>query len=212
GIDELRANSNQGNTNVNVNFNLEKDMNVAVQDVRDKIGPIVNQFGRDASAPVIQKADPDSGSVLTIAIYGDRDFKELSEIVDEQIKQVLETTSGVAEIEFSGERRRQIQILLNADRLYAYGVTVDQVRNAIQRQNVEIPGGTFISGPNQIALRTLGRLSNVPDFNRIILSQKNGSVVTVGDVARVVDMVREPNSIARVDGKNSVALSIRKQT
>ena len=97
GIDELRANSNQGNTNVNINFMLEKDMDVAVQDVRDKIGPIVNQFGRDASAPVIQKSDPDSGAVLTIAIYGDRDFKELSEIVDEQIKQVLETTSGVAE-------------------------------------------------------------------------------------------------------------------
>ena len=212
GIDELRANSNQGNTNVNVNFILEKDMDVAVQDVRDKIGPIVNQFGRDATAPVIQKSDPDSGSILTVAIYGDRDPKELSEIVDEQIKQVLETTSGVAEVQFSGERRRQIQILLNADRGYAYGLTVDQVRNAIQRQNVEIPGGTFISGSSQIALRTLGRIANVPDFSRVILSQKNGSVVMLGDVARVVDTVEEPNSIARVDGKNSVALGIRKQT
>src|SRR6187401_1082777 len=212
GIDELRANSNQGNTNVNVNFILEKDMDVAVQDVRDKIGPIVNQFGRDATAPVIQKSDPDSGSILTLAVYGDRDPKELSEIVDEQIKQVLETTSGVAEVQFSGERRRQIQILLNADRGYAYGLTVDQVRNAIQRQNVEIPGGTFISGPSQIALRTLGRITNVPDFSRVILSQKNGSVVMLGDVARVVDTVEEPNSIARVDGKNSVALGIRKQT
>jgi len=212
GIDELRANSNQGNTNVNVNFVLEKNMDVAVQDVRDKIGPIVNQFGRDATAPVIQKSDPDSGSVLTLAIYGDRDPKELSEIVDEQIKQVLETTSGVAEVQFSGERRRQIQILLNADRGYAYGLTVDQVRTAIQRQNVEIPGGTFISGSSQIALRTLGRITNVPDFSRVILSQKNGSVVTLGDVARVVDTVEEPNSIARVDGKNSVALGIRKQT
>jgi len=212
GIDELRANSNQGNTNVNVTFTLEKDMDVAVQDVRDKIGPMVNQFGRDATAPVIQKSDPDSGSVLTIAIYGDRDPKELSEIVDEQIKQVLETSAGVAEVQFSGERRRQIQILVNADRLYAYGITVDQLRNAIQRQNVEIPGGTFISGSSQIALRTLGRLSNVTDFNRIVLSQKNGSVVTLGDVARIVDTVQEPNSIAKVDGQTSVALSIRKQT
>ena len=212
GIDELRGNSNQGNTNVNITFKLEKDMDVAVQDVRDKIGPITNQFGRDATAPVIQKSDPDSGSVLTIAIYGERDFKELSELVDENIKQILETTSGVAEVEFSGERRRQIQILLNADRLYAYGITVDQVRNAVQRQNVEIPGGTFISGPSQIALRTLGRFSNVADFSRVILSQRNGSVVMLGDVARVVDTVREPNSIARVDGKNSVALGIRKQT
>jgi HAE1 family hydrophobic/amphiphilic exporter-1 len=212
GIDELRANSNQGNTNVNIGFKLEKSLDVAIQDVRDKIGPIANQFGRDATPPVIQKSDSDSGSVLTIAFYGDRDFKELSEIVDEQIKQVLETTSGVAEIQFTGERRRQIQILLNADRLYAYGLTVDQVRNAIQRQNVEIPGGTFISGPSQIALRTLGRLTNVSDFNRIILSQRAGSVITLGDVARVVDTVQEPNSIARVDGKNSVALTIRKQT
>lgn len=212
GIDELRSNSNQGNANTNINFNLEKDMDVAVQDVRDKIGPIVNRFGRDASAPTIQKSDPDSGAVVTIAVYGNRDPKELSEIVDKQIKQVLETTSGVAEIQFSGERRRQIQILLNADRLYAYGLSVDQVRNAIQRQNVEIPGGTFISGSSEIALRTLGRLINVTDFNRIILSQKNGSVVMLSDVARVVDAIEEPRSIARVDGQNSVALSIRKQT
>jgi len=212
GIDELRSNSNQGNANTNINFKLEKDMDVAVQDVRDKIGPIVNRFGRDAGPPVIQKADPDSGAILTIAMYGERDPKELSEIVDKQIKQVLETTSGVAEVQFSGERRRQIQILLNADRLYAYGLTVDQVRNAIQRQNVEIPGGTFIAGSSEIALRTLGRLINVQDFNRIIISQKNGSVVMLSDVARVVDSVEEPRSIARVDGQNSVALSIRKQT
>jgi HAE1 family hydrophobic/amphiphilic exporter-1 len=212
GIDELRSNSNQGNANINITFNLEKDMDVAVQDVRDKIGPIVNQFGRDATAPTIQKSDPDSGAVLTIAVYGNRDTKELSEIVDKQIKQVLETTSGVAEVSFSGERRRQIQILLNADRLYAYGLTVDQVRNAIQRQNVEIPGGTFISGSSEIALRTLGRLINVDDFNRIIISQRNGSVVMLSDVARVVDSVEEPRSIARVDGQPSVALSIRKQS
>jgi HAE1 family hydrophobic/amphiphilic exporter-1 len=212
GIDELRSNSNQGNANTNITFKLEKDMDVAVQDVRDKIGPMVNRFGRDASTPVIQKSDPDSGSVLTIAIYGDRDPKELSEIVEKRIKEVIETTSGVAEVSFSGDRRRQIQILLNADRLYAYGLTVDQVRNAIQRQNVEIPGGTFIAGSSEIALRTLGRLTNVTDFDRIILSQRNGSVVTLSDVARVQDAVEEPRSIARVDGQNSVALSIRKQS
>ena len=212
GIDELRTNSNQGNSQNNITFNLEKDIDVAVQDVRDKIGPIVNRFGRDASAPVIQKSDSDSPSVLTIAVYGSRDFKELSEIVDRQIKQVIETTSGVAEVQFSGDRRRQIQILLNADRLNAYGLTVDQVRSSIQRQNVEIPGGTFIAGSSEIALRTLGRLQNLSDFNRVIISQRNGSVVTLGDVARISDTVEEPRSIARVDGQPSVALQIRKQT
>jgi len=212
GIEELRTNSNQGNGNANITFKLEKDINVAVQDVRDKIGPIVNQFGRDASAPTIQKSDPDAGAILTIAVFGTRDFKELSEIVDKQIKQVLETTPGVSQISFSGDRRRQIQILLNADRMVAYGITPDQVRAAIQRQNVEIPGGTFVSGPSEIALRTLGRLTNVTDFNQIILSQRNGSVVLLSDVARVSDSVEEPRSFARVDGQPSVALNISKQS
>jgi hydrophobic/amphiphilic exporter-1 (mainly G- bacteria), HAE1 family len=212
GIEELRTNSNQGNGNANITFKLEKDINVAVQDVRDKIGPIVNQFGRDATPPTIQKSDPDAGAILTIAVFGTRDFKELSEIVDKQIKQVLETTPGVSQISFSGDRRRQIQILLNADRMVAYGITPDQVRSAIQRQNVEIPGGTFVSGPSEIALRTLGRLTNVTDFNQVILSQRNGSVVLLSDVARVSDSVEEPRSFARVDGQPSVALNISKQS
>jgi hydrophobic/amphiphilic exporter-1 (mainly G- bacteria), HAE1 family len=212
GIDELRTTSNQGNSNTTITFNLEKDIDVAVQDVRDKVGQIVGRFPNNASQPQIQKQDPDSGAILTLAMSGNRDPKELTDIVDKNIKQVLETVSGVAEVQFSGDRRRQVNLLLNGDKLFAYGITVDQVRQAIQRQNVEIPGGTFTSGPSDIALRTMGRLDNVSDFNRIILSQRNGSVVTFGDVGRVDDTVQEIRSIARVDGVNSVSLGIRKQT
>jgi len=212
GIDELRTNANQGNGNANITFDLEKNIDVAVQDVRDKVAPLAQRFGQDATPAIVQKNNPDNGSILNLAVYGQRDFKELSELVDKKIKQVLETTNGVSEVQFSGERRRQIQLLLNADRLNAYGLTVDQVRQAIQRQNVEIPGGTFISGPSEIALRTMGRLQTVTDFNRIILSQKNGQVVTFGDIGRVNDSVEEPRSLARVDGQPSVALQIMKQT
>jgi HAE1 family hydrophobic/amphiphilic exporter-1 len=212
GIDELRTTSNQGNSNTNITFNLEKPIDVAVQDVRDKIGPIVGKFPNNAGPPIIQKSDPDSSPILTLAMYGSRDPKELTDIVDRTIKQVLETTDGVASIGFSGDRRRQIQLLLNSDRLNAYGITVDQVRSAVQKQNVEIPGGTFISGPSEIALRTMGRLDNVDDFNRIILSQKNGSTVKFSDVGRVVDTVEEIRSVARVDGETAVTLSIQKQT
>jgi len=140
GIDELRTNANQGNGNANITFNLEKDLDVAVQDVRDKVAPLVQRFGRDATAPVVQKQNPDNGSILNLAVYGDRDFKELSELVDKKIKQVLETTNGVSEVQFSGERRRQIQLLLNGDRLSAYGLTVDQVQaNRVLPENVEDP-------------------------------------------------------------------------
>ena len=212
GIDELRTTSNQGNSNTNITFTLEKPIDVAVQDVRDKIGPIVNKFPNNAGPPVIQKNDPDSSPILTLAMYGSRDPKELTDIVDQKIKQVIETIDGVASVQFNGDRRRQIQLLLNADRLNAYGISVDQLRQAVQRQNVEIPGGTFISGPSEIALRTMGRLENVDDFNRIILSQRNGSAVTFKDVGRVVDTVEEVRNVTRVDGQTAVSLSIVKQT
>ena len=120
GIDELRTTSNQGNSNTNITFTLEKPIDVAVQDVRDKIGPIVNKFPNNAGPPVIQKNDPDSSPILTLAMYGSRDPKELTDIVDQKIKQVIETINGVASVQFNGDRRRQIQLLLNADRLNAY--------------------------------------------------------------------------------------------
>ena len=212
GIDELRTTSNQGGSNTNITFTLEKPIDVAVQDVRDKIGPIVGRFPNNAGPPVIQKNDPDSSPILTLAMYGSRDPKELTDLVDQKIKQVIETINGVASVQFNGDRRRQIQLLLNADRLNAYGITVDQLRQAVERQNVEIPGGTFISGPSEIALRTMGRLENVDDFNRIILSQRNGSTVTFKDVGRVLDTVEEVRNVTRVDGQTAVSLSIVKQT
>jgi HAE1 family hydrophobic/amphiphilic exporter-1 len=210
GIDELRTNSNQGNMQAYITFNLERDMDSAIQDVRDKVSQIQGRFPRDTQAPRVTKFDPDSQPILALAISGDRDPKELTEIVDRRIKQVLETVTDVGGIEFNGGRRRQIQLLLDGDRLTAYGLTADQVRNSIERQNVEIPGGNFIAGPAEIALRTMGRLTDVSDFSRIILSQQNGSVITFGDVGRVYDTVQEVRQIARVDGQNSVSLEIRK--
>ncbi len=212
GVDELRASSDQGFSRVFVTFVLEKDIETAVQDVRDKVATIVNKFPRDTLPPVIQKMDPDAAPILTIAISGQRSPTELTEIVDKKIKQVLETVKDVGDVTFTGERRREIQLLLNADRLNAYGLTVDQVRAAVERQNVEIPGGSFISGPAEIALRTMGRILNVRDFNRIILAYRDGSTITFGDVGRVVDTFEEPRSIARQDGKTAISLMIRKQS
>src|SRR5438552_8273776 len=176
GIDELRTTSNQGNMQAQITFNLERNMDSAIQDVRDKMSQTQQRFPRDTQPANVTKYDPDSQPILTLAISGARDPKELTEIVDNKIKQVLETVNNVGGIEFNGGRRRQIQLLLDGARLTAYGLTADQVRNAIERQNVEIPGGNFIAGPSEIALRTMGRLTNVTDFSKVILSQQNGSV------------------------------------
>jgi hydrophobic/amphiphilic exporter-1 (mainly G- bacteria), HAE1 family len=212
GIDELRSSSQQGGSRVIITFVLERDIEAAVQDVRDKVATITNKFPNDTLPPVIQKIDPDSNPILTIAISGDRSQKEISEIVDKRIKQNLETVKDVGDVSFSGDRHREVQLLLNKDRLNAYGLTIEQVRSAVQRQNVEIPGGSFIAGPSEIALRTMGRIQNVDDFNKIIISYRNGSVVRFSDIGRVLDTVEEPRSVSRLNGRQAVSLMIRKQS
>jgi hydrophobic/amphiphilic exporter-1 (mainly G- bacteria), HAE1 family len=212
GIDELRASSDQGSSRVMISFVLERDIEAATQDVRDKVATVVRRFPRDTFPPTITKVDPDANPIITLVISGERAQQELTEIVDKQIKQNLETVLNVGEVMFMGDRRREIQLLLNADRMNAYGLNVDQVRAAVQRQNVEVPGGTFISGPSEIALRTMGRIKNVADLNRIILAYREGSVVTFGDIGRVVDTYEEPRSLARLDGRPCVSLMIRKQS
>ncbi|PYV08509.1 MAG: AcrB/AcrD/AcrF family protein, partial [Acidobacteria bacterium] len=212
GVDELRAYSSQGFSMCFVTFILERDIEMAVQDVRDKVATIVAKFPRDTFPPVIQKTDPDAAPILTIVVSGERSPKEITEISDKKIKQVLETVKDVGDVSFIGERRREIQLLLNADRLNAYGLTVDAVREAVQRQNVEVPGGSFIAGPSEIELRTMGRIKEVRDFNRIILAYRDGSVITFGDIGRVIDTIEEPRSLARLDGRAAISLLIRKQS
>ncbi len=212
GIDELNSSSQQNGSMVRINFVLEREIESAVQDVRDKVATIVNQFPMATLAPVIQKMDPDANPILTVAISGDRSQKEISQIVDKQIKQVLETVEDVGEVAFTGDRHREIQLLLDKDRMNAYGLTVDQVRSAVQRQNVEIPGGSFLAGPKEIALRTMGRIRDVDDFNKIIIAYNGGSVITFRDIGRVLDTVEEPRSVARLDGRQAVSLMVRKQS
>ncbi len=212
GIDELRASSDQGTSRVTITFTLERDIEAAVQDVRDKLAGIVGQFPRDTKPLQIQKTDPDAASVMSVSVNGPRSPKELTEIVEKQLKDNLETLPGVGAISLNGSRKREIQLLLNQDRLDAYGLTADAVRNAVTRQNVEIPGGSFVSGPAEIDLRTMGRIKNVDDFNKIVLAYQNGSVITFGDVGRVVDGVQEIRNATRINGEAGVSTQIVKQS
>jgi HAE1 family hydrophobic/amphiphilic exporter-1 len=210
GIDELRCSSNQGNGNCTITFTLEREIEAATQDVRDKVATV--RFPRDTTPPVVSKFDPDQAPILTLVVVSNRSPKEITEIADKQIKEVLETVQDVGEVSLQGDRRREIRILLDPNRLNAYGLTVQQVASAVERQNTEIPGGTFIAGPSEISMRTMGRLRTVGEFDQIVLAYREGSVIRVGDVARVTDSIEEARSQTRLDGENAVSLSIRKQT
>lgn len=219
GIDELRCSSSLGSARCTITFVLEREIEAATQDVRDKVAGV--HFPRDTEPPVVNKMDPDSAPVLTIVVFANRSPKELTQIADKQIKQVLETVQDVGEVSLMGDRRREIRVLLDPTRLTAYGLTTAQVFSAVSRQNIETPGGSFIAGPSEISMRTMGRLRDVKDFERIVLSYNAGSVTTVGDVARVTDSNEEVRSQTRLwessmgkgaPGENAISLSIRKQS
>ena len=219
GIDELRCSSSQGYARCTISFVLEREIEAATQDVRDKVAAI--HFPRDTEPPIVNKMDPDAAPVLTLVVFAPRSPKELTLIADKQIKQVLETVQDVGEVGLSGDRRREITVRLDPTRLTAYGLTTAEVFRAVSQQNIETPGGSFIAGPAEIAMRTLGRLRDVRDFDDIVLSYDAGSVVRLSDVARVTDSNEEVRSQTRLwessmgkdaPGVNAISLSIRKQS
>ncbi len=210
GIDELRCSSNQGNGNCTITFVLERDIEAATQDVRDKVATV--RFPRDTEPPVVSKIDPDAAPILTLVVFSGRSPKEITQIADTQIKQVLETVQDVGEVALFGDRRREVRVLLDPNRVNAYGLTVAQIASAVDRQNTEIPGGSFIAGPSEFSMRTMGRLRDVGEFKKIVLASQNGSVITLGDVAKVTDSNEEVRSQTRLDGENAISMSIRKQS
>ncbi len=212
GMDELRSVSQEGVSLTVATFKLERNVESAAQDVRDKIARIQNRFPFGTDPPIIEKADPDATPVMALTVSGNRSLREITEIARKQIKEPLEGLSGVGSIDVVGGRRREIQIYVDPNRMYAYGLTIDKVRQALQVQNVEIPGGR-VQQPNQeLVLRTMGRVEQVEDFNNVIIQYVNNAPLRVSNIGRVEDGVVEPRNISRYNGRNAVTLLVRKQS
>ena len=212
GIDEMRSNTLEGVSRIIIEFKLERDLDAAVQDVRDKIGTVLDQLPDGTKPPLVQKFDLDAVPVVTITLTGYQSLKELTELARRRLKEPLESVDGVGSIDIVGGQEREVHIDVDADKLHATGVTIQQVGAALSRQNVEYPGGRMKQGMSEEMLRTLGRITEVPDFGKIIVSEVDGRPVTVGDVAAVEDSVKEPRSLSRWDNKNAVSLIVRKQS
>jgi HAE1 family hydrophobic/amphiphilic exporter-1 len=211
GIEELRSTSAEGISQVFVQFSLDKDPEVGAQEIRDQINKVLNQLPRDATQPIIEKVATDASPILSIVVAADRDLREITKTVDDQIKKNIESVLGVGQVRFVGDRTRQVQLWLDGEKLYSYNLNVEQIRQAVQTQNVEIPGGRVDQGNREVSLRTMGRVERPDDFNRIIVANRNGSPVRFSDIGYVVDGVEEPRSLARLDGQSAVVLEVRKQ-
>jgi HAE1 family hydrophobic/amphiphilic exporter-1 len=211
GIDDLNSTSAEGISIITIGFVLEKDPEVAAQEVRDKISTVLNQLPEDADPPIVEKIATDAAPVLNIVVAANRDLREITKISDDQLKKNIESLNGVGQVRFVGERKRQIQVVLDGEKLYSYNLNVEQIRALLAAQNIEIPGGRIEQGARELSLRTMGRVERPADFGRIIVGNLNGAPIRVADVAKVIDGYEEPRSLARLDGEPAVVLQVRKQ-
>ncbi|MCL4813620.1 MAG: efflux RND transporter permease subunit [Vicinamibacteraceae bacterium] len=212
GIDELRSISSEGLSQVIVSFVLEKDADVAAQEVRDKVNTVLRDLPDGIEQPIVQKFDPDASPILTLAVTSDRSVRDITEFADKTLRRSLENVSGVGQVLVFGGRERQVNVWLDAMRLRAYNITVTDVQRALQAQNAEIPGGRVEQGQQTLTLRTLGKVQSVEGFGQIVVKERDGHVVRLGDVAVVEDGMAQAESLANLDGMPTVALAIRKQS
>jgi multidrug efflux pump subunit AcrB len=212
GIDELRSTTKEGISQVVVQFVLEKQRDVATQEVRDKVSTILSQLPVGTDAPIIDKVDLNAMPVMQVAVAGPRPMQELTEITRKKIKENLESVAGVGNVVIVGGRQRAINIYIDTDKLTSCNLAIEDVRQALARQNLELPGGRVDQGARELVLRTMGRVENTAGFLDLIVANQGGYPVRIRDIGRVEDSFEEPRSLARLNGRNAVSLIIQKQS
>jgi HAE1 family hydrophobic/amphiphilic exporter-1 len=211
GIDEISARINEGRGNITVRFVLERDLNDAVNDVREKVAGAIRSVPPELLPPVITKVDPDADPVMSIMVSSDAmSLRTLTELADKQITRTVQTVNGVGQVTMAGARAREVHIVVDIQKLNSYGLSLTQVRDAVVAENVEIPGGAVEQGKGQLLLRTLGRIDATADFNSIVVATKNGTPIRVSDVGYAEDTSERPTSSVWLADKPAVQLDIRR--
>src|SRR5262245_30188540 len=212
GINELRSICGPGVVIVIVTFNLNRQIDVAAQDVRDKVAIAVRNMPREILPPIIAKFDNDQAPVVTVALSGERTLRELTEIADKTVRPQLERSAGVGEVRIVGGLLRAVNIWVDPDRLAAYQIPITNVRDAIVRQNADLPGGNVTAGLNEASLRTMGRIVEPRSFNDLVVATLSGVPVRVRDIGYAEDGTKEQRSAARLNGVPTVIMEVRRQS
>ena len=212
GIEDLTSTSYEGLSIVMIKFELEKDPDVAAQEVRDKVNTILSKLPQGTDPPVVSKVDVGAMPIMSVAVASDRDIVSLTEITKKKIKEVIETVNGVGSVDIIGGREREVHIVVNPLKMQAYNISTKQLTDALKQQNIEIPGGDVEQRDTDYVLRTMGRISKVNDFNDIVITNYNGKLIRVSDIARVEDTGQDVESISYFNGKPAVTLVVKKQS
>ena len=186
GIRNITSSSNQGSSNISIEFNLDKNLEEAANDVRDKVSQAIRSLPQDIDAPpVVSKSDADSEAIITMTVQSDtKNVLELSDYAENVIAQRLQTIPGVSSVQIWGQRKYAMRLWIDPIKLASYGLTTSDVRNALNAQNVELPSGKLTGANTELTVKTLGNLSTEEEFNNIIIRAEGDKVVRLLDVGK----------------------------
>ncbi|MDP1803511.1 MAG: efflux RND transporter permease subunit, partial [Bacteroidota bacterium] len=210
GIRSISASSNQGSSIITIEFNLSSNLEAAANDVRDKVSQAVKQLPQDIDAPpVVSKADANSDAIISMTILSDtRSLLDVSDYAENVIAQNLQTISGVSSIQIWGQRRYSMRIRLKPDQLAAYKLTPLDVKQALDRENVNLPSGKIEGNKTELTVNTIGRLSTVAEFENMILKEDASNIVRLKDVAKVELGAENEETILKESGTPMIGLAL----
>jgi hydrophobic/amphiphilic exporter-1 (mainly G- bacteria), HAE1 family len=213
GVDDLNSVTSEGVSQVIIQFKLDKNTDVAAQEVRDKVNTVLRDLPTGIEQPIISKVEPSAAPVLYLGIRGEgRSVRDITELADKKVRRQLETILGVGTVDIIGGRKREIHVLMDPIALRADNLTAVDVMRTLQQQNLMTPGGNLETGPQSLTLRINGRVNSVEAIGQLVIRSDENRILRLSDVAKVVDSEEAVESLARYDGQEAVVLSIVKQS
>lgn len=210
GIRNITSSSNQGSSNITIEFKLEKNLEEAANDVRDKVSQAIRSLPQDIDAPpVVSKADADSDAIISMTVQSDsKDVLALSDYAENVIAERLQTISGVSSVQIWGQKKYSMRIWIDPLKLSSYGITVSEVRAALDKQNVELPSGKLTGDNTELTVKTMGNLSNEKEFNNIIIVADGDKIVRLSDIGRAELGPENLETQFKANGQSMIALAL----
>lgn len=212
GLDTLRSTNVESVSIVTVQFDLEKDGDIAAQEVRDKVSATLGQLPDAAETPIVAKFDLGAAPVSTLALSGPQPVQELTRLAEDVVKQQLQRLNGVGQVDIIGGREREIRVVVDPERLRSYGLAITDVSMALQQQSLDAPAGRLKEVGRERIMRLQGEARTAEEIGALVVASPGGAPVRIRDVASVVDGPEEARSAARFNGESTVAFSVIKQS
>ena len=210
GIEHIQSTSSPGFSNVTITFALEKNIDVAFNEVQSKVNQTLRRLPDDADPPVVQKLETNAQPIMWLALHGDRTVQQLNLYAQNVIKKKLENINGVGEVRLGGRRDRTIRVNKNPDRMAAYKITAGDLTTAFQKEHIQLPGGFLVGSHAEQLLKLDLEFHDLKSLAELVISYKSGAPIRLKDVAEIEDGLTDNRQVARFNGKPTIGLGIVK--